>query len=123
MDFLTSVRALLGICVILSIFVNISQTRHTLVGKNLSMTETKSNTLATIPKTEARGSTYSYYYTSRIMYYIPLYYLFYFATYLISITLRSAYAYYVRFFPGESKFKTFLLIWKHFTYRRRRPQH
>lgn len=100
MDFLTFIRSFFSICLLLSIFVHISQSKYIYTGKSLS--ETISNTVTTIPtaKTEARGSTYSYYYISRIIYYIPLYYLFYFAIYCASVVIRTAYKYYVRFFSG-----------------------
>lgn len=65
------------------------------VSKNLKTRNTTklhnfqhSNSLQ-LTKSEARGSTYSYYYISRRVWYIPLWFLIYFCLYILGLIIRS----------------------------------
>uniref|UniRef100_A0A336MHL7 CSON001845 protein n=1 Tax=Culicoides sonorensis TaxID=179676 RepID=A0A336MHL7_CULSO len=52
-------------------------------------TSTKDSLTTVNNNSEARGATYSYYYISRRVWYIPLWFLFYFCFYILGLIIRS----------------------------------
>lgn len=64
-------------------------TRNTTKLHNFQQSKSTQNPLAKLTNSEARGSTYSYYYISRRIWYIPLWFLIYFCFYIMGLIIRS----------------------------------
>lgn len=65
--------------------------------ENADQTGLNSKELVTTSN-DARGSTYSYYYISRRVWYIPLWFLVYFCVYILALIIRSMILHKVREF-------------------------
>lgn len=63
-------------------------TRNTTKLHNFQQSKSTQNPLQ-LTNSEARGSTYSYYYISRRVWYIPLWFLIYFCFYIMGLIIRS----------------------------------